>query len=229
MTTAAQVRKLVQPLLDGNPDLVWVGRQIYLKPVHHFGRTILIDRIGDPDGFRPQWAAGHLFQYRTSFPLSWGGWLSKTSGEARGAWRISDPDVVAELIKSIEQNALPVLRAMQTLDDYLTFVSNNYFRHHLYEWPEAKIVVDVALGDLQAARSLCDEHLVGWSVERPHHSDDKKTELRKVCELCALLRNDDRTGLVRLLHAWEADSVKNLKIAHIWEPTPLPLELQAEK
>jgi hypothetical protein len=226
MTTAAQVKKLVQPLLDSNPDLVWVGRQIYLKPIQHFARTILIDRMAYADAFRPQWAVLHLFQYRTSFTLSWGEWLSWPSGEKGWSWSINDPDVAAELIKSIEQTALPILRAMQTLDDYLTYVSAHYLRHQLYEWATAKIVLDVALGDLEAARLLCDQNLASWSVERPHHSDDKKAQLRKVRDLCALLQNDDRVELARLLHTWEAETVKNFKIEHIWEPTPFPLELQ---
>ena len=229
MTTAAQVRKLVQPLLDSNRDLAWVGRQIYLNPVRHFGRTILIDRILDPDGFRPQWAVLHLFQLRTSFSLSWGEWLSKPSGEMRGSWLMYDPDVAAQLIEAIERNALPTLRAIQTLDDYLAYVSVNYFRHQLYEWPTAKIVLDVALGNLEAARLLCAQNLDSWSIERPHHTESKKAELRRLCGLCALLQQDDRAGLVRLLHEWEAQSVKNLKIEHLWEPAPFPLELQSTK
>jgi hypothetical protein len=228
MTTAAQVRRLVQPLLDTNRDLDWSGRQIYLKPVQHFARTILIDRILDPDGFRPQWAVLHLFEPRTFFSLSWGEWLYKASGEMPGSWRIYDPDVSALLIDSIEQNALPVLRRMKTLDDYLSYVSNNYFRHQLYEWPSAKIIVDVALGDLKSARSLCDQNLASWSIDRPHHTDSVKVKFRKLRELCALLMAEDSAGLARLLRSWEAETVKNLKIEHLWEPTPFPLEQLAK-
>lgn len=228
MTTAAQVRKLVQPLLDKHDDLAWVGRRIYLKPVRHFARAILIDRMLDKDGFQPQWAVLHLFQWRMHFTLSWGECLDKRSGELPGVWRIHDPNVSTQLIETIEQDALPILREMRTLDDYLTYVSGNYFRHQLYEWPTAKIVLDVALGDLEAARSLCDQNLASWSVEWPHHNDVKKIELRKLCELCALLQNDDLIGLVRLVHEWEAATVKNFKIEHLWEPTPFPLEQMAK-
>jgi hypothetical protein len=28
----------------------------------------------------------------------------------------------------------------------------------------------------------------------------------------------------RLLHEWQAETVKNFKVEHIWEPTPFPLE-----
>jgi hypothetical protein len=229
VTTAAQVRKLVQPLLDSNPDLAWIGRQIYLRPARHFARTILIDRLLDPVGFRPQWAVAHLFECRTTFPLAWGEWLSKKSEKMPGSWRIYDPHVSAQLTETIESDALPILRAMRTLEDYLTYVAGSSSRHQLYEWATAKIVLDVALGDLEAARLLCAQNLASWSRERPHHSESKKTELRKLCELCALLQCDNRAGLARLLHEWEAQSVKNLKIERIWEPTPFPLELQTAK
>lgn len=54
MTTAAQVKKLVRPLLERHADLALVGRWIYVKPVHHFARAVLIDRMLNPDKFRPQ-------------------------------------------------------------------------------------------------------------------------------------------------------------------------------
>lgn len=44
MTTVAQVKKMVQPLLEQHSDLALVGRWIYLKPVHHVARAVLIDR-----------------------------------------------------------------------------------------------------------------------------------------------------------------------------------------
>ena len=33
--------------------------------------------------------------------------------------------------------------------------------------------------------------------------------------------------MARLLHQWEAYTVEQLKIGHIYEPTPFPLELMA--
>ena len=44
-------------------------------------------------------------------------------------------------------------------------------------------------------------------------------------QLCARLAEDDRAGLARLLHEWEAYTVKNFKIEHLWESIPFPLEL----
>ena len=52
-------------------------------------------------------------------------------GRQVGIWRTFDPDVELSLIEAIEEQALPTLRAMTTLDDFLAFVSQHYFRHQV--------------------------------------------------------------------------------------------------
>ncbi len=101
------------------------------------------------------------------------------------------------------------------------------FRHQLFDWPQCKIIVDVALGDLDAARSICKEHFPRWSVDQPHYDEDDRAENRRLRELCARLAENDRTGLARLLHEWEEHTVKHFKIEHLWAPTPFPLEQSA--
>jgi hypothetical protein len=226
MTTAAQVKKLVRPLLERHSDLVLVGRWIFVKPVHHFVRGILIDNMLDPIKFRPRWAVIHLFQPRRSFSLDWGEMLYNEGADRPGSWRISDPDIASALFREIEARALPALRAMKKLDDYLTFVSQHSFRHHLYEWASARIIVEVALGDLAAAQATAAANLETWSTIRSYHDEDDREQYRRLRELSALLADNDRVGLAWLLHDWEALTVKNLKIEHLWESTPFPLEFQ---
>ena len=226
MTTVAQVKKMVQPLLEQHSDLALVGRWIYLKPVHHVARAVLIDRMLNPEKFRPQWAVVHLFQARKSFPLNWGEWLYNESSPAPGSWKITDANISQALIDQIERRALPQLRAIKTLDDYLAFVSQHMFRHKLFDWPQCKVIVDVALGDLEAARAIGEKNSQRWSnwSEDPDLYEDGKAKFRRVSQLCARLAEDDRAGLARLLHEWEAYTVKNFKIEHLWESTTFPLE-----
>jgi hypothetical protein len=227
MTTAAQVKKIVRPLLERHADLALVGRWIYLKPVHHFARAVLIDRMLNPDKFRPQWAVVHLFEFRKSFPLNWGEWLYNESSPTPGSWKITDPDISSALISAIEQQALAQLRAIKTLDDYLAFVSRHRFGPKLFDWPQCKIIVDVALGDLDAARATCAEQMHRWSVDQPEHDEDSKAKYRRLRELCMRLAENDRAGLAQILHEWEAYTVKNFKIEHLWEPSVFPLECGA--
>lgn len=228
MTTAAQVKKMVGPLLERHPDLVLVGRWIYLKPMHHFARAVLIDRTSMADRFSSRWAVIHLFETRRSFTLNWGDSLDKLlPGQSGFWWPTSAPGIGDGLCRAIEDQALPWLRMISTLDLYLAFVSQNLFRHHLYDNESSEIVMRVACGHLGAARKISEKHLPAWSVDKPHFDDEARAKYARLRELCALLAVDDRAGLARLLHAWEAETVKNFKIEHLWEPTPFPLELQS--
>jgi len=226
MTTAPQVKKLVKPLLDRHADLALARRWIFVKPVHHFARGILIDSMLDPEKFRPQWAVVHLFQQRRFFPLSWGEMLYNEPSPRPGSWRMSDPDIASALIAQIEQRALPALRAMVTFDDYLSFVSQHYFRHKLFDWPDCRLIVEVALGDLVAAQKTCRDSIHLWSSDRPVVDEEAREKNRGLREFCTLLAADDRAGLAKTLHEWEATTVKNLKLAHLWEAPPFPLEMR---
>lgn len=228
MTTAAQIKKMVRPLLELNSDLALVGRWIYVRPVHHVARAVLIDATSSADHFVPRWAVIHLFEARRVFTLSWGSLLSNPR---QGNWwsARNDPNVAEALVEAIEKQALPWLRTISTLDLYLAFMSQNRFRDHLFQWPTARIVMDAACGDLDAARKIGEQNLEEWSIDREEYDEDDRLKFARLRELCALLKSDDRTGVARLLHAWEALTVKNFKIEHIWEPTPFPLELQTAK
>lgn len=225
MTTAAQVKKMVRPLLERHPDLVLVGRQIYLAPVHHFARAIIIGRTSSAEHFDPRWAVVHLFEARRFFPLNWGGLLSDPH---QGHWwsAKNDPMVADALVRAIEEQALPWLRTMSTLDLYLAFVSQNLSRHHLYDNGASQIIAYVACGYLAAARKIWEKHRENWSTDKSHYDDEDRAKFRRLRELGVCLDADDRVGLARLLHEWEAQTVKNFKIEHLWEPTPFPLELQ---
>jgi hypothetical protein len=88
-----------------------------------------------------------------------------------------------------------------------------------------KVSVDIARGDLGAARSTCAELATGrtmWSAPLMREEFIRITET-----LCPLLTRGDRAALASLLHDWEAYTVKQLKIEALWEPTPFPLELQS--
>jgi hypothetical protein len=229
MTTAAQVKKMVQPVLARHADLALVGRWIFVMPICHFARAILIGRTAYADEFEPRWAVVHLFEAQKFFPLDWGELLANERSRRRGLWFMSDPDVELSLIEAIEQQALPQLRAIQTLDDYLSFVSRHMFGPKLFDWLQCKIIVDVALGDLDAARSICKKNVQLWSdwSDDPGLDEDGKAKFRRLRELCARLAADDRVGIARLLHEWEACTVKSFKIEHLWEPSPFPLEQAA--
>lgn len=221
MTTVAQVRQVVQPLLQRNSDLALVGRIVVIKPVHHILRGIYIDRSLDPLLFVPTWAVIFLFEPSQSLSYNWGQRVYRRPGP----WEISDPDLPNRMAEAIEEQALPLLRPVQSINDFVTFTSKHRFRDtHLDFYPDRKIFVDVARGDLEAARTICayfaTDRAKRWYLPQMQEEYDRITQ-----RLCPLVAANDRPGLARLLHEFEAGSAKDMKLNKLWEPTPFPIEL----
>jgi hypothetical protein len=224
MTTIAQVRRLLAPLLERHDDLTLIGRWLHVRPVSHFVRGVLIDRMTDSDLVVPRWAVAHLFEPRRFIPLGWGDFIGDAKPER---WRMSDPSMPEAFGRTVEDVALPVLRGVNTFENYLSLVSVSRFRHQLFEWPQARIVVEVAIGDLEAARKTAALHLDTWSRADTDRDPDARARYRRLSELGDLLAANDRPALAAKLHQWEAMSIANLKLHAIWQRQPLPCETGA--
>jgi hypothetical protein len=223
MTTVAQVRQAVQPLLQRNPDLALVGRLVVIKPVHHILRGIYIDRSLDPLIFTPTWAVIFLFEPSESFSFNWG---QRINNRSHGAWDVTNPSTPTVMCEEIERKAVTLLRPIKTIDDFVAFTSKERFRDtYLDLYEERRIFVDVARGDLDAARTIC-AYFATDRAKRRYASGMEEEYDRIAKTLCPLIAANDRPGLVRLLRGWEAYSVKRLKLEKLWEPTPFPLELK---
>ena len=221
MTTVRQVKKLLAPLAARHDDLELVGFTLYLKPVRHLLRGVTIDRTSDANWFRVRWPVRNLCEPSDTLPLTWSGYVYPSEG----LWFWSNPSLQDDLFQAIEEQALPALRAIQTFDDFFTFASD---RERFGAWPFdlftlQRVGVDCARGDLESARAGCaalKSGLTRWSMASMRDDFDRVTG-----ELCPLLAANDRAGMARLLHQWEAYTVEKLKIGHIYEPSPFPLEL----
>jgi hypothetical protein len=224
MTTVAQVRQAVQPLLQRNPDLALVGRLVVVKPVHHILRGIYIDRSIATELFVPTSTVIFLFRPREDITLHWGVRVYPTERGGPGVWDVADPQTSAMLCEEIEAQALPLLRPIKTADDFVAFTSKERFPDTYLDLYEIlKIYVDVARGDLKAAQSIC-ENMATDRGKRKYLPDMQEEYDRITKELCPLIAANDRLGLAQLLHGYEAQSVKNLKLEKLWEPTPFPVE-----
>jgi hypothetical protein len=207
MTTIAHVRQLVEPLLERNPDLALIGRLVVVKPVRHILRGVLIGRSLDPKAFVPNWSATFLFKPNAHFGLFWGTRMD-------GIWDIDVSDLPNKLACAIESEALPKLRSIVTIDDFVRFADSAWVE-------DDKPYVDVALGDLAAAQSMC-SFFAGLNGRFGIRQEECELVVN---ELCPLIAANDRPGLSELLHNYEAEAVKRLKLEKIWEPTPFPIDL----
>jgi hypothetical protein len=224
MTTIAQLKRAVRPLLDRNPDLALVGRLVIIKPIHHILRGIIFARGIYAEQFNPIWATLFLFEPHDSLSSNWG----ESVYDRRGTWKFTDhDDLPAEMYKSIEEQALPLLRPIETIDDFVGFATKERFQHtHLNLYEHRKIFVDIARGDLDSARSICEYMATDGAKRRylPMKMEEEYDRITK--ELCPLIAKRDRAGLARLLHKYEEGSVRAMKLEKYWEPTLFPIELQ---
>lgn len=223
MTTVAQVRQAVQPLLQRNPDLALVGRLVVVKPVQHILRGIYIDRSIGPMTFVPTWSVIFMFEPRRDFGYRWG---ERVYGPL-GSWNIADPDLPASMCEAIESEALLPMRSIKTIDDFVKFTSKERFPDTCLDLFEmSKIFVDVARGDLQSASSICD-YMKTDRARRRYLPDMQERYDRVTKELCPLIAANDRAGLARLLHQYEQSSIQAMKLEKFWEPTPFPIEMKS--
>lgn len=219
MTTARQIRRLFAPLLAENPDLVLFKNRAHLKPVQHVYRCIGIGRSGGRDAFIVTGAVDFTFN------LSGAIWEWPIGLPGHG-WRWSDP-AMPNLFKSlIEQETLPQLRALATLEAFAKFASRemSFITSPLFGHKDCQLRVDIALGNLDKALTDCRE-LDRLRGPPPYTDYFARLWSKVVDPALPLLEGRDVSGLVGLLREWQARYVETRELSSSYEPTPFPLEL----
>jgi hypothetical protein len=212
---------------------------IVVRPVRHILRAIYIDRTRSREEFRPKWTVAHLFKLTTGIGFDLGGEIYKPRAtmwprqypefrEFAKLWWIEDPDSPSVLLETVEATVLPRLAPLGDLEAYYSHLTSYREGHREYRYdlrPEVRVIVEAARGRLDEVRAICRDELPqfpdNWFGDNP----EAVAIMRRAKSICPLAAADDSAGIARLLHEWEAATVRNLKIEHLWEPTPFPLEL----
>lgn len=219
MTTAAQAKRLLRPLLTENADLSLVGRLLAIRPTNHILRGVFLDATSDRNQFRPTWATVFLFSPRAGFHFNWGAELYARTGHG---WLITEEGVDKKLCSVIEREALPLLRPVRTIEDFVSFTSKERFPSTWLDgYPDKRALIDVARGDLDAANSLCE--VVAERRSKSSYLAEYYDPI--LIEIWPLVKRREKAALAKILHEWEFEAVKRDKLESIWEPTPFPLEL----
>ncbi|GGF72731.1 hypothetical protein GCM10007301_35690 [Azorhizobium oxalatiphilum] len=224
MTTAKQARAIAQAFLARNPDTFWTKRCIVLKPITHILRVIELKQISGKDGFDPDWGVTYMFAPRRNGAIAWAETITR---RRPAAWRIGAPDLDEELAERIDEVALPILRSINTMQDFMALtLSGRRFFPRWDDDPGRQLLFQAAMGDLEGARRTC---CLLWHPElmprNAPHGDDLLDVPQK---LGPLLAKDDRADIAQQLRAWEQQSARHFGVEKHWQPTPFPIEEQVE-
>ena len=226
MTTRRQIKELAAPLLARHADLALVKNTIVIRPVNHLLSFILIERTGNADVFDPRWTTTILIQGMADIPIGEARRLYRGGAGRRWAW--SDATMIQSFVEIVENEVLPQLRAVRTLQDYVDMVLSRVPDDPYSRWAPA-MLCSLALGDLDQAQALLEQN------PRLHGTDmgslyvkvlnrlDKDLGTR-LLERGGRLERADRLKLAEHLHELEELSVKNLGLEKIWVRTEFPIE-----
>ena len=227
MTTIKDVRELVAPLVKKRGDLHWFDRYLVRVPIRTGFAAIFFERSGDPDSFYPYLIALPLCSMSPRMPPPQGLWrmrpiaAPKPGAPRRAPWRKSDPDYPEALREAIESEFLPPLERLQTIRDFFDWVAalggfedSDHLEHRMF--------VEIAYGDFDAAALHATKDF--WSLSRKACNEWQTGLGDRLVEQGDALSIDDKQALIAMLHRWEEDAIRALKLEKHWERTPFPAE-----
>jgi hypothetical protein len=217
---ARELKKLMKPLLARHSDLVMRGSFIFVRPVRHIGRALLLGGSSWKYRLKPRWAVAPMFVPDTRFDIDWG---SDRMADHMG-FDAREPVDIAYILHVFEHGALPILRAIDSIETFLAFMFSDAYANRLYLNSQYWLSYQVARGRLREARMAYAWQHDTWATTSPTWRDIDEERLKTAHALGALLWADDRAGLARVLHEVEARTVKRIGLEDLWEPSPFPLE-----
>lgn len=228
MTTTRQIKGLSAPLLARHPDLMDSGKNtLWLTPIDHVGRLILIDRTSNPAYCVVSWHLVELFMPEVTSWQSLGRcgdriFRSKHFSGGQG-WFWSDPTIYQDFIDRVEAETLPLFRSLDTTRKCLEFPRSHPHRrgfldHHWH------VAACIALGEIDRAQDLWSEIRRRYVEEEPSGNQAEQQRHVRFRALDRPLRAGDRAELCALLAQWEAENVVGTPLEPHWKRDGFPLE-----
>jgi hypothetical protein len=199
----ADIKRFLKALLKERSDLALVDRLLVIRPVRHILRGVVFGRTGD----RYHFAIDHLVRglcYTDDYPASgWNGNIVGRSFEA--VWQ---PLFEPVLIEALARHVFDRIGQITTLGDLAAYRFDD-------RWPSTE---HVTLMLLSGEQDRAMEYIRQAEERFPSSREWAQAERGRLANIPAVCAE---------FHAREASAAKALKIQHIWEPSPFPVELPA--
>jgi hypothetical protein len=200
-TRPADIKRYLKPLLKLRSDLVLVDRLLVVRPIRHLVRGAYLGRTSDRYSFRIWCHIKALYEGPAG--VGWGDYFGVANCPV---WQ---PHFEPLLIDALSEDIFGQVGSMTTLADLAQFIEKTGFR-------EERVTTLVLAGELERAADYVQQ------IQRDDTiADDAKASVKAHWDLVS----GDVQALCNECHAKEAETIKELKLEHIWEPSPFPVEV----
>ena len=198
-TRPADIKHYLKPLLQMRSDLVLVDRLLLIRPVRHLIRGVYFDRTSSKYLFRVWSNMRPLF-------AAGGDPFGEVGDIHDGAFKTWQPHFEALLMDRMAEEIFSKVGKVATLVD-LASASRNI---------RTKITAFVLAGESDKAVAYVEQQDRAAGILREHkeHLEHVLKNVEATCAEC---------------HANEAEVIRALKLEHVWEPAPFPVELPADQ
>jgi hypothetical protein len=205
-TRPADIRRYLKPLLQQRDDLVLVGRSLFIRPVRHLMRGAFFHRTSDKFEFAVFRMVKPLYQPSDS--------IDYDSGGVGGDWRVWQPHFQPLLMTMLAESAFARVGPITTFDDFAEHLSKIKNRPYIRARQLERITALQLAGKADRAAAYVEQ--LERDAEANGDRDHIRAHWKQVSNVSALCER---------LRAQEADTAKAMKLKHIWEPSPFPVEL----
>jgi len=202
-TRPADIKRYLKPLLQMRRDLVLVGRLLLIRPVRHLLRGVQLEPTSDKYTFKVRRYVVPLFSGRPARM-----WDDSLDPSAFCTWQ---PHFEPLLMDRLAEEIFSEAGRMTTMVDLAGAA----------KYVTMRTTALVLAGEAERAAELARE---GDRAERARsplsapinteHFERVMTDVGAFCAEC---------------HAKEAAFIRGLKLDHVWEPTPFPIDLPASQ
>ena len=199
-TQPADIKRYLKPLLKQRNDLVLMGRCLMIRPVRHLRRGVFLDRTIDKYRFRV---------WRYIAPLYCGG-DEAGYGDYFRVCKVWEPHFEPMLLDCLAEDVFDYVGRMTTLADFAHALEGTHRFH------SERVTGFVLAGERERAAAYVSE------METKYSDNDY---FRNWAARWRAFMEEDIGSICARFRSREAETVRELKLGHIWEPAPFAAEV----